>query len=153
MVQHAAEKLVTPDCMTCFIPLHGCLASKAVALVCITQSIGAAVLVSCFHLIHFDVVIAYCMHAAVVSLTWVHIESSCLSDLTIVLAHPFGGSCSQTLHSECQHGHQQRGHRGDRYVWPLLRKVPCEAAVTQCIFSTRGTLDPLPLPTLSTTPC
>lgn len=49
-------------------PLHGCLASEAMTLVCTTQSINAAALVSCFLVIRFDVLIAYCMstiHAAV----------------------------------------------------------------------------------------
>lgn len=76
VVQHAAEQLVTPDCMKSFIPLQGCWASEAMVWVCPTQSLNAAMLVSCFPLMHFDVLIAYCMssmHAAVVCLTLVHV--------------------------------------------------------------------------------
>lgn len=70
------QKLVTPDRMKCFIPLHGWQASEAVPLACTTQRINAAVLVSCFLLMHSDVPIACCtswMHAAEVCRTLVHI--------------------------------------------------------------------------------
>lgn len=75
-----AEKLVTPDHVKWFIPLHGCLASAARVLVCTTQGINADSLVRCFLSTHFAVLTAYCrssLHAAVVCLTMVHITSNC----------------------------------------------------------------------------
>lgn len=48
-----------PDGMKCFIHLHGCLATML--LFYTTQSLNDALLVSCFLLIHYDVLITYCM--------------------------------------------------------------------------------------------